>query len=442
MVESVKKTILRHNMFKSVDSVTVALSGGADSVALLSVLCALSDELGVKVYAAHLNHCLRGAESDRDEAFVREICHKLNIPLFCEKADVLKFAEQNGLSIELAAREVRYSFLERVSVGAIATAHTASDNIETFIHNAVRGTGLKGLCGIPYVRGRFVRPMLNVTRTDVEEYCRENNLSFQIDSTNMDEQYTRNFIRHSVIPKLREINTAAVKNVSALCDNLSDDADYLKIVAKRATDELLSDKGIDVAGLQKLHPAIKSRVIANVYERMLKTCPQRVHINAVLNLVENGEGRVSVQNDFVAEISKGFLRFYNLKVTGISGEIEIDSFPFEIQNIEIRCVSFEEFDKFTKFNNLLLYQVADYDKICGSLKCRSRKPADKIGLENRGCTKTFKNLFNEAGFSKEQRDKLVVLSDEKGVVWLQNFGFDRRVAIDETTKNIIVIFTK
>lgn len=442
MVESVKKTVLRHNMFKDVNSVTVALSGGADSVALLSVLLELSEEFNLKVYAAHLNHCLRGEESDRDEMFVRDLCKTLGIELFCERANVSDFAKQNGMSIELAARKVRYEFLARVGIGAIATAHTASDNIETFLHNAVRGTGIKGLCGIPYVRGRFVRPLLTVTRADVEEYCRLKGLLFQIDSTNANEQYTRNRIRHSVVPKLCEINSAAVKNVTALCDGLSDDADYLDTQAKRIAQVAVTGRGIDLKVLNKLHVAIKSRIVAEFYEKTVGVCPERMHINSVLSLADVGEGRVSVQNDFVAEIRKGCLRFVNYKAAMILDETVIDSLPFSRQNVEIRCVSLEEFKILAKFNNLLLNHAADCDKISGKLKLRGRKPADKIALLKRGCTKTFKNLFNEASLSKVQRDSIIVVSDDEGVVWLQQFGVDRRVAVDDATQKVVVFLEK
>ena len=191
MLQCVKATIARHNMLEGVKEVTVALSGGADSVTLLSVMLKIRDEFNFTLSAAHLNHCLRGEEADRDEQFVRELCQRLNVPLFCEKADVKAFAKVNSMSIELAARQVRYAFLERVSKGVIATAHNANDNFETVLHNMARGTGIVGLCGIRPKRDRFIRPLIEVGREAIERYCAEEGLLFCTDSTNSDQSTDR-----------------------------------------------------------------------------------------------------------------------------------------------------------------------------------------------------------------------------------------------------------
>ena len=437
MVDSVKKTVLRHNMFYEVENVTVALSGGADSVALLSVMRELSKEFGFTVYAAHLNHCLRGEESDRDEEFVRSLCESWGIQLFCEKADVNGFADSEGLSIELAARKVRYDFFERVGIGAIATAHTASDNIETFLHNAVRGSGLRGITGIPPKRGRFIRPLLDVTREQVEQYCAEKGLAFCVDSTNADEQYTRNFIRHSVIPQLKKVNSAAVLNVANLCESLRNDADFIESAVDLAYGDVQVKGGLDVEKLKALHPGIRSRIIAKAYEAEVGTVPERVHVNAIVELLEGLSGRVGVQRDFAAEIKHGVLQFNLLKSDQELVEVEVSKFPFAYNGVTLRLETLKSFEEKAKFNSLLLNCAVDYDKICNKLILRSRKPGDKINLKGRNCTKTFKNLFNEAGLGLATRDSLVVAADSVGVLWLQNFGIDQRVAVDDTTKTVL-----
>ena len=178
MLNSVKNAIKRYNMINGETEITVALSGGADSVALLLCLLELKDDLDVNISAAHLNHCLRGEESDRDEQFVRDLCKQLNVPLTVEKADVKGEADKTGESIELCARRIRYAFLERVTSGLIATAHTANDNIETVLFNMSRGTGISGLCGIPPKRDNIIRPLILVTREQVETYCAEKGVEF------------------------------------------------------------------------------------------------------------------------------------------------------------------------------------------------------------------------------------------------------------------------
>ena len=177
MEAKVFKTIQKYHMLSSEDVVLVALSGGADSMALLYFLY---KNCNYKLYAAHINHNLRGEESDGDEEFVKTCCKNLKIELFILNADVKKEAQCKGFSIEQAARSIRYDFLEKTAEGLhakIATAHTLSDNMETVLFNLVRGTGIKGLCGIPPVRNNIIRPLLECTRAEIEEYCAKNNFS-------------------------------------------------------------------------------------------------------------------------------------------------------------------------------------------------------------------------------------------------------------------------
>ena len=206
-------------------NVTVALSGGADSMSLLYALLNLREKLGITVNAAHLNHMIRGEEAERDTCFVKEQCEKLGVKLYCEYADIPAIAEREGISLELAARNTRYEFLKRVSSGLVATAHTASDNLETLLYNLARGSGLDGLCGIPPKRGIFIRPLITCTRDTVENYCSENNIPFVTDSTNLADDYTRNKLRHKVVPVLKEINPAVEMNALRTSSILRQDAE-------------------------------------------------------------------------------------------------------------------------------------------------------------------------------------------------------------------------
>ena len=190
--------------------VLCAVSGGADSVYLLCRLCELRESLGLRVWAAHYNHCLRGAESDRDEAFVRALCAGLGVEAYSGRGDVAAFARENGLGTEDAARRLRYGFLEQTAdalgADAIATAHTADDNAETMLLNLARGAGLRGLCGIPPRRGRVIRPILGVTRAEIDAYLELKGVGHVEDSTNAGDDYARNRIRHHAVPALRSVN--------------------------------------------------------------------------------------------------------------------------------------------------------------------------------------------------------------------------------------------
>ena len=211
MRDKVLDTIEKYEMIGQGDHVCAAVSGGADSAALLAFLLSLREPMGLTVTACHLNHCLRGAEADRDEAFVRELCQRWQVPLTVERVEVAELARQEHLSEETAGRKARYALFERLhrETGCkVATAHTLSDNMETVLFSMARGTGLRGMCGIQPVRDYLIRPLIAVTRQEVEAYCAENGIGFVTDSTNFSEEYTRNRIRLRLIPELYALNPA------------------------------------------------------------------------------------------------------------------------------------------------------------------------------------------------------------------------------------------
>ena len=438
MLNSVKNAIKRYNMINGETEVTVALSGGADSVALLLCLLELKEELHVNISAAHLNHCLRGEESDRDEQFVRELCKKFNVPLTVEKADVNGEAIKTHESIELCARRIRYDFLKRVSVGLIATAHTANDNTETVLHNLARGTGISGLCGIPPVRDNIIRPLILTTREQVEAYCGEKGISFCVDSTNSDESFTRNFIRHSVVPKLNEVNSATIENVANMSASLRDDDDFLQKIAKEAFDSICDGKTIAVNELCKLHPAIRSRCIVLFYKNAVGRTPEYRHVKAICDLLNSG-GKCSVQNDFSAVVKDGKLKFLSAKSVGTIEKSEINSFPFCDFGLKLTEITGESLKSQQKFNSLFLNNAIDCDKICGKLILRGRVNGDEIRLSKRKCTKSLKKLFQEAKIEEILRDSVPVLADDNGIVFVAGFGVAERCQVDESSKKIILV---
>ena len=231
MTDKVLSWMRAQRMTKPGDTVVCAVSGGADSVCMLHVLLTLRNAIGVTVEAAHFNHHLRGAESDRDEAFVRELCASLDIPLHSGGGDVRARAAKTHESVEEAARALRYAFFSSLP-GLIATAHTQDDNLETVLLNLTRGTGLAGLCGIPPKRERFIRPMLAVSRAEIEAYLRQNGLSHVTDSTNLLPDARRNRLRQSVIPLLKAENPSLCETAFRMCRLLEADEAQLSAQAK------------------------------------------------------------------------------------------------------------------------------------------------------------------------------------------------------------------
>ena len=443
MKNKVIRALKQYKMLEGTNEITVALSGGADSVALLSVLAELKNEFGFELYAAHLNHSIRGAEADGDEDFVREFCAKLGIELFCETADIPTIAKKEHKSLELAARDERYAFLERVSRGKIATAHTASDNLETVLFNLSRGAALRGLSGIPKVRGNIIRPLIFCTRREIEEYCREKGLKFRTDSTNSDVAYSRNRIRLRVVPELKKINPSIENTVSNACVLNEEDNDFLDNAANMAYADAKTNSrsgfGLSAEYLSKCHPSIRKRVIFKYYLETVKMPPDSFFVTEINELVLKKGGKTGLKYGFEAVVSKGVLVIK--KSDGGKKTAEGFSYNINAENLSCDCpfVRFEKinFKKSEKINNLLLKNTFDYDKISGNLTVRSRLEGDKIKIAGRGVTKKLKKLLREAKIPTEKRGRISVVADDAGPILVEGFGVDERVKIDKQTKNAV-----
>ena len=425
------EAIERFSLFESGSTVTVALSGGADSMSLLYASLSLKKKLGIEVNAAHLNHMIRGEEALRDENFVKEQCENAGVKLFCERADVPAFAKKNGLSIELAAREVRYEFLRRVSSGVVATAHTASDNLETMIFNLSRGTAIDGLCGIPPKRDIFVRPLLLCSREDVEKYCAENNIPYVTDSTNLTEDYARNKIRHNIIPVLKELNPNIENTALRTAVSLKEDAKVLNSLAENYLESnVTAEKKLNLKGFENLQNAVAKRVIIKYIDGLGKGISlENVHIEAVYSIAVCG-GKTSLPKNYSAVVKNGLL---SIMCNGAEMQVKTE-FLVDVT---------EENDLFLKniqnVNNLLLKNLLDRDKIVGKWKLRTRIAGDSIRIKNRGCTKTLNKLFTENGVPVELRDNIPVIADEKGVIWVYGLGVAQRCAVGQNTKRLYKI---
>ena len=271
MLNKLREFIRRYALIEPGDKVVCALSGGADSVAMTYGLWLLRQQLGITLEAAHFNHCLRGQESDRDEAFVRRFCHDLDIVLHVGSMQVQ--ADEKGL--ENAARVARYAFLESLD-GKIATAHTCDDNAETVLLHLVRGTGLRGLGGIAPQRGRIIRPMLGVSRRDVEDFCGEYSLDYIYDSSNSSDAFLRNRLRHQVMPLLYRENPSLGENWSEMALALRRDQEALEECGR--TDN-------SVQSLRSMAPALRVRALEKLLKDFGVKEPQRRHLELAQSLV-------------------------------------------------------------------------------------------------------------------------------------------------------------
>ena len=403
--------------------VLCAVSGGADSVYLLHRCIEGAAEHGYAVCAAHYNHCLRGEESERDERFVRELCAEWGVRLAAGRGDVAAYAAGHGLGTEEAARILRYRFLESAAdeLGAdtVATAHNADDNAETMLFALTRGSGLKGLAGIPPRRGRIVRPMLGITRREIEAYLAERGIAHVEDSTNAGLDYSRNRIRALVTPVLREINpgfAGAARRASAL---LRLDEEFLDSLAADFLAKYPSGR-VDAAALSALHFAVASRVVRRMAPRAIGAN----HVDAVLAIARSGRGEADVPGArFRAE---GGRLYVAREKAACPAEREVN-IPGETALPEAGLVLTSEFiEKPSEIHTSLNTFCFQYENICGTINCTPRRPGDRLRQPGRGCTKKLADLFAERGIPPSERDLIPVLRDEGGVLAVVGFGQDER----------------
>lgn len=388
-----------YDMITPGDRIVCAVSGGADSVALLFSLYLLREKLGITLCAAHFNHHLRGVESDRDEQFVRDFCAHYDIPLHLGGGEIVP--GKKGL--EAAARDARYAFL-RALPGKIATAHTADDNAETVLLHLIRGTGLKGLGGIQPISGNVIRPMLSVTRQDVETFLAQWHVAHIEDSSNESDRFLRNRVRHHVMPLLKEENPNLAENMSFMALRLRADEEFIS--------ESAFSPDFSVPTLRAMHPAARSRAL----ERFLKENgvrePESAHIRRLEHLVFSDNP--SAKADFPCGIT--ITRRYDALAV-------LTQVP-PTAPIPLSCPATVEFAQFriTCTAADTLVNTADTFTIqpCGTLTVRSRSSGDTIRLS--GGTKSLKKLFIDRKIPLCERASLPVIADEGGVVGVFGIG--------------------
>ena len=376
-------------------------------MALLWGLYLLQAELGLTLSAAHFNHHLRGAESDADEAFVREFCQHFDIPLHTASGDV----KPGKKGLEAAAREARYAFLKSLP-GKIATAHTADDNAETVLMHLVRGSGLKGLGGIAPVNGQLIRPMLNITRRQVEDFLEEYHIAHREDSSNAGDDFLRNRIRHRVMPLLQAENPCLAENVSAMAQRLREDE---QVLARLANCEELPS----VTQLRELPPAIRNRILERFLCKAGIGEPEAKHIALLENLVFSPKPSAVAQLPFGVRICRNYDRLEVWDPQAPLGTYVLpEAGDMEIPGYRIRIVPAREI-----VNTETVFTVQPQ----GALLLRCRHSGDTIKLS--GGTKTVKKLFIDRKIPAQKRLTIPVIVDEKGLLGVYGIGADQtRVA--------------
>ena len=441
--DKIERVIVNWNMLPQGCTVIVGLSGGADSMALTHFLLKYGKARHIHITAAHINHGLRGGEADSDERFVGDWCRANSVELKVLHADVRALAAEKSQGLEECGRNVRYSFFRNLCPenAKIATAHTLSDSAETVLMNLTKGAGTRGLCGIPPVRGNIVRPLIGITRAEVEAYCEFYGLSYVTDSTNLTGDYMRNKIRLSVVPVLKEINPAFESAVLGMTRRLSEDEDYLSSLAQEQLACAEYHGGYSLSALNAMPRPVLARAVALAVRRVTKARLESVHLNDVMDIVHAKSGAATVAGGIqcVAQGNTLFITCQN--------KMEHWNIPFQPagtrlpdgRTLILKKLPKKDYENRRKFNNLLFNNLINYDTIFSITSVRNRSNGDVFRPAGRGVTKTLKKLFNEAKLEPMLRSKAVMLASNDEIIWIEGFGASQEFCVTDNTQNIAEI---
>jgi tRNA(Ile)-lysidine synthase len=435
--------IKQFNLINKNEKIIVALSGGADSVFLLYLLSKYKKKFSIELSAVHINHNLR-TESGMDVTFCTGLCEKLRIPLYTLSVDVKSFAANNKKSIEEAGRDLRYSEFEKLreslNYDKIATAHNAGDNAETVLLNLVKGTGLKGISGIPPVRNNIIRPILSVTKEEILDYLAKADISHVIDPSNQSRDYERNYIRHDIIPLLKKLNPA-------LEASLLNSAQIFRNYSEFITSEInkLADKfSFTPDGLfidpNKWEKELRGAVVKELIEKHLNVKLPYDKIIEIINLSNEKVGKmIEIPGNISAYKERGGIRILEKTDSEIE---EIDIFPGEVKKVgnlylEIMEKTFKEV-KFEGGNQ----EFIDADLIRGSFTIRKWLPGDKfIPLGGKG-SKKISDFLNDLKVDSNKKKNCLVLTNLDRIVWVVGFRIDNRYKITNNTERVLSLCTR
>lgn len=430
MINKVRATLEKYKMLPESATVVAAVSGGSDSMAMLNILNSLKDEYGFDLISAHVNHGLRGETADRDELFVKEKCEAMGVELHVLKADVAAKAKENGIGFEECGRQVRYEFFNSLGENVIiATAHNLSDRAETFLFNFTRGSSLRGLCSIPAVRDNIIRPLIDCTKDEINEYCAENSIEYVTDETNSDVLYSRNRIRHNVVSQLCEINPSFEKCASRCIDSLNEDEAFLNSLAKQLVFRAEKDGEYSVKILADSALPVMKRALIMIAEKNTGITPEYRSLESIISILREN-GSVQINGGAIVRVRKGILDF------------PCEGVGTDCVSIKTEIVNIKEINNLQNVSKQDLEYFLDYDKIHGRMFVRSRQPGDKISLAARGCTKSLKKLFNELAVAPEKRDSIAVVADDNGLLILEGIGVDKHAAVTKETERVIIVRIK
>lgn len=462
MKEKVLGYIGENSMISKGDKVLVALSGGPDSVCLLNILKELKENLDIEIFAAHLNHCIRGKEADNDEEYSKLLCEKLNIKFYSRSVKVEEMAKELGISSEMAGRKARYDFFDDIkkkeNIDKIAVAHNANDQAETILMRIMRGTGMDGLEGIKPVRdNKYIRPILCLTRAEIEEYCKMKMLAPKIDKTNLEPIYARNKVRLELIPYIQEnFNEDIINTLNRFSSITSRDNSYMDEMTEKAFKKYVTiSKERVVIGKEcfKEHVAIVTRVIRKAIETIVNSLNnfQQVHILDIINLQgTNGGKYINLPMNILAENTYGDI------VLRLKNDDVIEYSPLKIS---LKDIDKEQLQKGIFIGNIFNYNIFirlimknksinisgnTYTRyfefpIDSDIVIRRRAQGDRFSPYGMSGNKKLKDLFMDMKVPKEERENIPIVLFNNVITWIVGYRTSNNFKIDKNTKQILEI---
>lgn len=419
-----------------------AVSGGVDSTVMLHIL----NEFGFECIVAHCNFNLRGKESDEDEKFVRNLAKKLDLRFICESFDTENYANETGLSIQMAARELRYQWFYEMSgkynCKYIALAHNSDDQIETVITNLVRGTGIRGLCGMKYLKDKLFRPILEISRAEIELFAEKNDIAYRTDSTNLTVKYSRNKIRHQILPLMKEINPSANEKILETISYLKDTEHIFKdyVLQSRLKCLYYSSDGKTVIDLKELKKMAAPKTL--LFEILLLEGIPKNMASEAMNLLNAQTGK--------------FLSFFNIVLVKDRNKIIIEKNKKSQNDIQT-LVAESELDLLNGFGLKLsivektdnpiiiknpVFAYIDYERLKFPLTIRKWKEGDKFKPFGMNNFRKLSDFFKDEKLNLFQKNETLIIESEGNIVWIVGVRLDNRFRITENTKKMLILEKK
>jgi tRNA(Ile)-lysidine synthase len=457
-----KEIIEKHSMLSGKEKVLVALSGGPDSVCLLHVLKNLKDEFKLDIYALYIDHGLRAEEASIEKEFCKNLCEKLDLPFMTKFIDVKNYAQEKGINRQEAARELRYQVFEEtaleINAQKVALGHTADDQAETLLMRLLRGSGPTGLSGIPPVRGKFIRPLIEIEKQEIERYLQEEKVDYIVDSSNLREDYLRNKIRLSLVPMIREVNPNIIDTLSRTAAILREEERYFGILVTKTLMRLMSRKTnsrieLFLSPLEVMERVILRRTLRKAIDetRGLRGI-NFIHIEDIIKLIKKSKtgGRLYLPHGIRA------IKDYSTLILTSEPPVKLDTYTLEVPGemvlkeagvlIKASLINFSDFGEsgqavkvHADFKTLALFDAA---RLLFPLVVRPRKRGDFFYPLGFGKKKKLQDFFVDEKVPRDERDAIPLIVSGEDIVWVVGYRGDERFRVTDETKKVLRLEVK